>query len=255
MNDEGKDTGVGDADLVRYIDGELDAAATARIHAALAGNATLAARLETLRRRTAGLHTLLARTDPPAGRTDPPADIGRSSSPGSPGGGGPGPWLLRAAAVILVFAGVVSLVPPLRALVLDGWTRLTAADEAPARPAPPPPPELLAVPDTVTAERVEVRFDSFDFELTAWQESGTLRIRVEDVESARVEIVTRTTREAFVRLPNGMRIINTAESVADYEVVLPRRVRLVRVTVNAQLIEEYGTRAERNLDRTFEVAR
>lgn len=174
-----------------------------------------------------------------------------------PGGGDAGPegdsigvggWLLRAAALVLVLAGIFSLVPPLRAWLLDG---VPGSAGEPEEVVSGPP--MLPEPDTLTADSLVLRFDSFEFELTADQRNGSVRVRVEDTGTASVQIHTRTGLESFYRIPGGMRIINQGGSVADYEIILPRTVRAVRLFMGGRGIADYIPRGEGNTDRTFQL--
>ncbi len=89
--------------------------------------------------------------------------------------------------------------------------------------------------------------------MIADQRYGTLRVRTADVETASVQIRTRTGLESFYRIPGGMRILNQEGSIADYEVVLPARIRTIRLHMGGRQIEEYIARSEGNADRTFEL--
>jgi len=231
-----------DAELVRYLDGELDAAGRARVEAAAAADADVAARLDMLRRRGNRLRRMLERTDPvaPPARAQPEEAVKLAGSPAL--------TLMRAAAVLLVLVGVVTLVPPLRAWIVEQWQRVAPS----AEPAAPGQPPLLRTPDTVSIA-FPATYQSFDFELIARQEAGTIRIRVADVEQVAAEMHTRTNTEEFFRFPGGLRIVNTATSVADYDIVVPPRVRIVRVTIAAEKIAEYSTRQEEGKERVFEL--
>lgn len=152
--------------------------------------------------------------------------------------------MLRAAAVLLVIAGVFSLVPPLRAWVVSGWNRLSAPVES------EPVTHLLESPDTSDITFAS-NFDSFDVELITRQLEGAIRIRTGDVEDVTAVMVTRSGTEEWMPLPGGLRVINARSSVADYDIVLPERVRVVRVIIGAQRIAEYSPREEGGADRTF----
>lgn len=246
MSEQRNDSAASDAELVRYIDGELEGEERARVEDAVASDPQLAARLDTLRRRQQRLQSMLTRTDPPVPdrraavlANVPSATSSRTAPAGSQ-------WLLRAAAVILVLAGIVSLVPPLRAWIVDQLVRVTAPDPA----APPPPPPLSDVPDTVGVE-FSHSFQNFDFELVNAQRAGSIRIIVADVETVQAEIRTRTGREEFFRIPEGLRIVNAPGTVADYEITLPSTIRRVRVVVGGREVEVYSTRSADGRDRVF----
>jgi hypothetical protein len=236
-----------DADLVRYIDGELDEAGRARVEAALADDIELAARLETLRRRGTRLRRMLQQNDPPPAAGSLP-ERGAVADEDVKRAGSPALTLMRAAAVLLVLVGIFSLVPPLRAWIVDRWERIAS----PAETTPPGQPPLLRTPDTV-AVTFPTEYQSFDFELIARQQTGTLRIRVADVDQVAAEMYTRTNTETFFKFPAGLRVINAETSVADYDIVIPSTVRTVRVTIGAQRIAAYSTRQEEGKERVFEL--
>jgi hypothetical protein len=241
---------VNDADLIRYLDGELDDAGRARVESAVAADAERAARLETLRRRGRRLRRMLTKTDvppppqpPPAFVEQPTARLKSRRSPSIP--------LMRAAAVLLVIAGVLTFVPPVRAWIVEQWQRFSTPTESGPLPGEPP---LLRIPDTL-----DIAFPSpqrtFDFELIARQRAGRIRIRVADVDQVTAEMHTRTHTEEFFQFPGGLRVINTEGSVADYEIIVPSTVRAVRVTVAGTQIARYATQAEDGRERVFELGR
>lgn len=242
MTDEHNELAAGDAELVRYIDGELSPDDRARVEAAIAGDAQLASRLETLRARQQRLRTMLERSDTPV--PDRPAEPSAHEAPAARGSA----WLLRAAAIVLVLAGIVSLVPPLRAWIVDQLTRVTAPDPN----APPPPPPVSDVPDTADIAFRHV-FQNFDFELVNAQREGTLRIRVAEVEQVAAEMHTRTGAEQFFHIPEGLRILNVPGSVADYEITIPPAVRRVRVVVGGRELAVYSTLPAEGKVRIFDL--
>lgn len=241
----------GDAALIRYLDGELDAAEMASLESALEKDSALRARLERLRRRGERLGERLRDVDPvPADRlaVNPfregraAAGAARSSTV---------LWLKRAAAVVLLLAGAVSLVPPLRALVVTQLQRVIGA--APAVDTGPAGVLSDVAPDTIDVSFATA--SSLDFELLHWQRAGTLRVRVEEVAEAAAAIHSRSGLEAFHVFPGGVRVDNASQSVADYELVVPVSVRLVRITIEGERVAEYATLAPENRERTFDVVR
>ena len=155
MNDglfPGASAAADDGELIRYLDGELDALARARLERVLAADPAVARRLETLRRRGERMNRLLAASDAPAasdwrsgqgGGLDQERALGygralehghalghgralehdghalghgRAARPG----GAPRarrPRLMRAAIVVLALAGAALLAPPARAFI------------------------------------------------------------------------------------------------------------------------------------------
>jgi hypothetical protein len=245
MTDEGTTPIPGDAELIRYLDGELDGAAAARVDAALATHPPTRERLEQLRRRGERVGDLLRQTDP-----DVPAALAtnpfRTTASGNANGSAN--WLLRAAAVLLIAAGAITLVPPLRAWVVDGVQRVLERD----------PVDSIAASSSVVPDTFDVAFDvqsTLDFELLMWQREGTLRIRVAEAATATAQIHTRSGLEEFYVIPGGVRVNNANSSIADYELVVPTTVRMIRVTIGGDRVAEYGTFQPENRERTFVVTR
>jgi len=247
---------VSDADLVRYIDGELTLDERHRMDAVLKRDAAMTDRLAVLRRRSARLSTLLAAAGPTAVETEaanpatanpaptpaiPAADVasiasartarasrtsaqsaGRFRGPADRGGR---VWL-RAAIVLLTVLGVAMAVPPVRAWVVDRLERITG------QPAEPPSP---AVAPAVPAEHFGVRFAvegaSFSIEMQAVQRTGRLIVRAAAGEEGSADVQGAYGGESFVVIPvrQLLRVQNTAESRADYVVTLPSHVRSATV--------------------------
>jgi hypothetical protein len=244
-NHETRPGRIDDADLVRYLDGELDADTRARIERAVDADPELAVRLDTLRRRGSRLHRLLSETDPPVPAARPPAH----------GTAGPRAWdrpLLRAAAIVGLLAAVVAAVPPLRAWVVDTLFR------GGGEPAPvdvvPFPHELRGTADTMTVQ-FAVPAPTFDIELINPQRGGRLTIRVIDADRGSAELATRGGGENLLAIPAGLRIINSAASTASYVVEVPSTVRAIRVRMPGSPLLQYPTLDPANRERVIEFGR
>lgn len=221
-----------DGDLVRWLDGEADAAERSRTHAHVAMCDACAERLEMFRRRSARLSTLLTETDAPLPALSPPlgpVERGRARErrfrvPRPTASG----WL-RAAAVVLLVAAVALSVDPVRAWVVDRWTDLEAAfTEDAGVPAPIPVPASESTGGAVvsfvpTGEVFRLTFDHP-------QAGGELVLRVEDGAQASVQIVDGA-GEMLLVLPGGVRVHNSAASTADYSVRVPAGLEAVRVRI------------------------
>jgi hypothetical protein len=240
----GGDRIVSDADLIRYLDGELSNDEQARVADALERESALSDRLHVLRRRSERLSVLLAVAGPSASEiaaaspatlasitpiTD--AQTARSTIRSvSPMRDEPRFWL-RAAIVLLVLGGVFA-VPPVRAWVIRNLQRITSSEEAPAR-SPAVAPVKPALDNF--AVNFPVSSPSVTIEVTATQSAGRLLIRLFDVAEASAEIRGNLLEESFLVLPdqNTLRIQNARSSRADYLITLPRSVSEVRVTVGS----------------------
>ena len=225
-----------DGDLVRVIDGEL-AAADAVLGAHVTDCAECSARLARLRSISDGIGDLLRATD--VGPVDPmrirpPLDavgvarlrrrrraVAIWSRPG-----------VRAAAALLLLAGVAAASPAARRWIADGIGRLRGATPAPpTEPRQPSRPSQAASGSRVwfappTGPELVVRFETRPA-------SGTLALQGTEDERASVQVVARGSSEALLVLPGEVRIRNSVTSVADYRLTLPSTVRRVRVHVGA----------------------
>lgn len=268
----------GDAELVRYLDGELDEQGRARLESAIAAAPAVQARLEQLRRRGEALRERLREADPhvperlaanpfrngaaataPASRgLDGEPERGREVRPGAAarlgqeGAAGATPRFLRAAVVVLIAGAVVALVPPLRALAVSGiHSAIHALTGSPAI-------REDVAPGAAAVDTIDVSFAApatLEFELAERQQAGTLRIRVADVEQATVLIQSRTRRETFTVVPGGIHIGNVPESVADYELIVPAAVQRVRVVVGGEEVGVFGLTGEGERSRVLEIGR
>ena len=226
-----------DGDLVRMIDGETGPS-DADLAAHVTGCASCGARLELLRRRTEHLRQTLAAATPPlldAGRLRPPSDqlalaralASRRRKPLWSHAG------VRAAAAILVLAGIVAATPA-RAWILERVSRLRAdaTRVEGGRRVPPPPTAAPQAPAstvwfTPAEDELVIRFD-------ARPTRGTLELLAGDDPRSSAQVVAGAGGEAFLVLPSELRIRNAAGSVADYRVVVSPRVRRVRVLTGDQ---------------------
>lgn len=229
-----------DGDLVRLLDGELDAEERARVEAHAAGCEACAARLRRLRRRSARLSGILLASDPQA----PPAPVQApdelalrraSRDRQAHSAPAPRPWLRVAAVVVLLLAaGVVA--SPLRAVVAEWlrtqWERIAApgagapapAAEAPAAPAPERSPAGARVQFTPQGT-------TFTLDVAVPQGAGSVEVRRAAGTSATAEQTGGGAQAELLVLPSGVRIRNAPGATADYRVTVPASVRTVRVRV------------------------
>jgi hypothetical protein len=239
-----------DLDLIRYIDGELDASDRERVEAMLAVDRTLADRFAVLERRSRNLAALLATADPSAHETEAarPArdavDAPRqaTATPATPLSSNlevsdgvvsidevrtrrparrspvmTHGWL-RAAAIVLVLIGGAMAVAPVRAWIVDALQRLMGSESVMPAPdpavVPAPPGDPFAFTFDLTGTVIAIEIDHV-------QASGTLTIRQADVARPGAEIRAGNAEEGFVVLPSGLRITNSATSTASYVIVVP----------------------------------
>jgi hypothetical protein len=222
-----------DGDLIRLLDMETTTA-DAELGAHVTDCAECTARLGQLRQRSKRLGALLRATDRPpvdARRIRPPFDelgVARLRARRH----AMRPWMrpgVRAAAGLLLLAGVAAASPAARTWVLERVARLRA------RPAPPSarPPASQAPRGSVGATvffappaggELAVHFDER-------QAAGTLELVSGNDDRASAQVAARAGTEALLVLPGELRVRNGPASTADYRVTLPASVRRVRVHV------------------------
>lgn len=239
----GDDQHVSEADLVRYIDGELTVAERARVAEHLLGCRGCAAELESLRSARDGFAALLAGSpveeldsarramtfaalQAAAEESAPAPDIApRREAPGVR----TALRLLRAAAVGAVLLGGALVYPPSRAAVADLFN--AAVDRA---------ERIAGIEQPVAEQRIRLtgtgigyipRSETFVVEIESRQNSGALVLGV--ASGASVNATAHGGHEIvdLVILPGGMRIANTSEATSDYAVSLPQTLRQVRVII------------------------
>ncbi|HEX7090624.1 MAG TPA: hypothetical protein VF192_10860, partial [Longimicrobiales bacterium] len=222
-----------DAELVRYLDGEIEGAPRAALEARIAAAPDAAARLDTLRRRSARLSALLADLDPPLEEVQQSAAAIRpmvAAGAARARGWLPGPALLRWAAAVALLLGAALAVPPARAWMIqrvrDAAEALGLLDTAP-EPAVETP--AGAAPDALQAASVRVTFevhvDTFEIEAPP---RGRLVVHRGPRASGSAE-AAGVPGVAFVVLPTGLRIEGPATDDARYDVALPASVAAVRI--------------------------
>jgi anti-sigma factor RsiW len=224
----GDDT-VNDAQLLRYVHGDMDDAERANIEALIARNPASAGRVATLQRRSARLTDLLGTLDPDpdvvtasAHAIRPVVDASivthvhwwRRTPPA-----------LRAAAAITLVLGGVLLVEPVRAWVVDqaraiGATIGIGGDDQGTVPADAQP----------TDADVSYAFpwSSAVFGIDAGSTAGTI-IVVRDTGSSVVADMTDAADASFTVMPTGLRIDGRGSEAAVYTLSLPPVVTTIRV--------------------------
>ena len=218
-----------DGDLVRLIDSEVGLAERQPLYAHLHECTVCTTRLEQLRRRLAQLSGLLIATDiarpanasPPArpiralGRTRPTLVVL--------------PWM-RAAAVIVVLIGAAALVSPVRAWVAQ-WVRQWTEQSAPQARAPQTSAPEQVIPERSTRVAFTPTDDVLLLEFASSQAAGAVQFQPGSGSEASVEVLRSASDVDLLVLPGGVRVNNTQAAGADYHVVVPSAVQLVRVRI------------------------
>jgi hypothetical protein len=214
-----------DAELIRYLDGELDAGTRSALDQRLASAPEAAARLATLRRRSRALSQLMRAANPSGPATRASADairpqmVQRQQSPWIP--------LLRIAAVIAVLLIGIA-VPPVRAWLvahLPG-SKQTSTSNNPSGSTSASASNAATSPTADVVYNFTVTADTFDLEVT--QSAGTLVVSRSAGGSASAEANAAGT--SFLVLPRGLRIEGPASAGAQYTIALPARVHVLRLS-------------------------
>lgn len=221
-----------DGALVRLIDGEAADDERAGVEAHLAACPVCAARLGSLRRRSVNLGLLLARGDfavpaPPSAPADEMAarrEARRTSPPAASRA-----WL-RAAAVVI---GVGLFSSPVRAWFRDFLGGAGSGAPVAVQPAPAPAPVPVEGAQPASARvRFTTQGEEMAVEIAHPQAVGALVLSTAASSTATAEVRAPAGAPAdLLVLPTGLRIANSAASVAEYHVAVPATVERVRVRV------------------------
>lgn len=212
-----------DGDLVRFLDTEGDPAERERMGGHLRGCSPCGQRLESLRRRSQRLSVLLAQATPAAPEPDVLAAVrARKRRQAAP------PWM-RAAAMIIVVLGAALMAEPVRAWVADllGFQRTELA--APSQPESQPGPVTPTAPEAGTRVQFTPTAGEVELDVASYQSGGAISLQAAEVPEVTVQVQGGTAD--LLVLPSGIRIGNSPESTADYQVTLPSGVRQVSVRV------------------------
>ena len=221
---------ISDLELVRYLDGELEAKERSALASRLAAAPEAAARLEQLRRRSGNLSTLLRTRDPSGTETRASAEVIRPTMTKPAARYGWPPYLKAAAVVALLLTGALA-VPPARAWLL---ARLLDAGSAIGLGAAPtsvrvtttPAPAPTGVSTTEVTYSFQVSSDTFTIEAT--QTAGRIIVQRSADASASAE-TAGAGNESILILPRGVRIEGPSSASTVYTIKLPDRVRVVRI--------------------------
>jgi hypothetical protein len=219
---------VPDAELVRYLDGEMSPVAARALEARIAADPAVAGRLEKLRLRSANLSALLGSVDPSEERTTRSERQIRSRMVAAArrSAWAVSPRLLRVAATIVILIGVTVAVPPARAWMLERVRELAAVFGF-----EPDAPITIRGQDIVSPAEISFAFgfpvEAGIFEIEA-PAAGELLLRRGDSADGRVEVRGDTSVAPLV-LPAGLRFEGAGSENTVYEVTLPPAVTAVRL--------------------------
>lgn len=262
---------LGERDLLRYIDREMDRKSLrdARVH--LTGCARCRARLDEAKRRaeevSAWVGELRVEAPDPERRAAALAALRgarRRRAPIAPGARA----LLQAAAIVMLLVGATVGTAPGRSFIGDTVERFSGPRPGPVAARilgwldrePPAlalesvsarPPEDAAGPaaetDAVVARRnpgmsagsappvpFEPRANFVIVEFDSFQRAGVAVIRIGEVQEATAQVTAGLRGERIVPLPDGVRVRNGRASGAHYAVTVPGHYRYVRVRIAGQ---------------------
>jgi hypothetical protein len=222
-----------DGDLIRLLDDEF-ATADAELGSHVRECAECSARLARLRSHSQLISDAIRGLDIPpvdAARIRPPFDqvgiarlrrrrraIALWSRPG-----------LRAAAAIVLLAGVAAASPAVRR-----WVAERVAQRRESRPVQPAAPDRPSdAPQSSAGSRVWFAPTSSELvvRFQARPTSGTLALQAVDDDRASAQVVARAGGEELLILPGEVRVRNSTTSTAEYRITLPATVRRVRIHV------------------------
>jgi hypothetical protein len=231
-----------DGDLISLLDGERGTHQRA-VEAHVDGCSECSGRLAQLQQRSARLSAALHAVEPPMihrSRLLPPE---RSSTRPLLRRGTRAGWShpsVRAAAAVLLLAGVAAA-SPARAWILDRIAGRRSESRV-REPNMAPPPAMPAPPHTATSiVRFVTESDDLVVRFAVRPAAGALVIAGGQEPRSSAQIVSGARGEAFLVLPDELRIRNTVGSVADYQIVLAPTVRRVRVRVGDAAGSEIAT--------------
>lgn len=250
-----------DGDLLCLLDGEPGAATRRDAAAHLDACVACRARMERYRLRRDRLGVLLVHTDVPVPASGPRPSASAdpaSAAPAQPGAADSTkviplrprdattavrwtnrPWL-RAAAVVLLLLAAAAVATPARAWIVHWvgrqWESVAGGAPSAPRPRVAPAPEAAPAPVQTSAQ---IRFvpagGELRVEVAHPQAAGALTLVRVDGPAAFAEVMGTQAVELLV-VPSGLRIRNTAATVAAYRIQVPDGVHRVRVRVGGREI-------------------
>ena len=220
------------ADLLRFVDGEGNAAFRERVTGHLAGCASCTAASEQLRADTARVLDRLNVLDDPAAFDRLPrtfAELAQRASRGQTASRVAG-W--RRAAAIILFLGAGAAIARPAAAWLDRLIHTQQASEAVPGVGPGPatpsavPVDTLSAAYSFTPASNELRID-----FTAAEPNAELVARAYDESAASFELQSTAGLPPVLILPNGVRITNGMNRGTQYDLALPRNVDVLIVSI------------------------
>lgn len=226
---------IDDGELVRYLDNELELDALAVVRNHLGACTECQAKFEALRAQAERFQQAMADLDLPPAAT-PTVNAPEASIPSIPSSPAVG-WGWRLAAMIAVVVGITLTVTPARAWLLDTLGSMRTLFE-PANQTPPSLPP--AVPVTGSSVLFAVTDTVLFVEFAVHPQAGTLSLqRGTSVTEVSAAMKGGSGNDELVVFGDGIRVVNTAQSTADYVITLPTGIVLVEVRIGGAVVARH----------------
>lgn len=219
------------ADLLRFVDGEGNAAFRERVTAHLAGCADCTAASKQLRADTAYVLDRLIVLDEATAADTLPATFAELAQRGSRGRATARVVGWRRAAAIVLFLGVGAAIARPAAAWLERLVNTDQASKAitakqPSSETPSSPVDTTSAAYSFTPASNELRID-----FAAAEPDAELVVRAYDENAASFELQSTASLPPVLILPNGVRITNGTNRGTQYALALSRNVDVLIVSI------------------------
>jgi hypothetical protein len=220
------------ADLLRFVDGEGNAAFRERVAAHLAGCTDCTAASERLRADTAHVLERLHVLDEATAADKLPATFAELAQRGSRGPAAARLVGGRRAAAIILFLGVGAAIARPAAAWLDRLIESQRASQA-VTALPPAAQTPSSVPiDTMSAAySFTPASNGLRIDFAAAEPDAELVVRASDEHAASFELQSTAALPPVLILPSGVRVTNATNRGTRYQLALPRNVDVLIVSI------------------------
>lgn len=221
------------ADLLRFVDGEGNAAFRERVTAHLAGCADCAAAAERLRADTGRVLDRLKVLDETTAADKLPATFAELAQRGSHSRAAARVVGWRRAAAIILFLGAGAAIARPAAAWLERLmgARQAASETGTAIQPASEPPAPVQVDTTSAAYTFTPASNGLRIDFAAAEPEAELVVRAYDEHAASLELESTAVLPPVLILPNGIRITNGANRGTRYKLALPRTVDVLTVSI------------------------
>ena len=228
----GPERHVRSADLLRFVDGEGNAAFRERVAAHLADCVACSAASEQLRTSTTSLLARLSVLDEATAADKLPATFAELALRGSHSRAAARVVGWRRAAAIILFLGAGAAIARPAAAWLDRLIDSVQSSEAvtavqsPSETPSAPPADTMSAVYSFTPASNELRID-----FAAAEPGAELLVRAFDEDASSFELQSTASLPPVLILPNGVRVTNEANRGTRYELALSRNVDALIVSI------------------------